>query len=62
MTMGSYDDVLTILHRFGEQALIDVIQSAEAGWFNGRSWRYWHYKLGLAKPNQVPPMPARRFG
>jgi hypothetical protein len=27
--------------------------------FDARSWHYWHYRLGLAEPDKVPPLPSR---
>lgn len=62
MSRGDYQDVLLVLEQFGERQLREVIGSAEAGWFDDRSWHYWHYKLGLAEPGRVPPSPVRRFG
>ena len=41
--------------------LREVLAHAEAGQFNERSWAYWHYRLGLARVNQVPAMPVRTF-
>ncbi len=48
--------------QLGEDALRDVLLHAEAGQFNPRSWAYWHYRLGLASRESVPPLPVRRFG
>jgi hypothetical protein len=62
MNLGDFDDVRTLLGVAGKKALQSVLRAAEPGWFNARSWHYWHYALGLNKPNQpVPPMPAREF-
>ena len=61
MNIGDYDDVLLMTSRFGDDALRNVIAHAEAGQFNARSWHYWHYMLGLAEIDHVPPLPTRRF-
>jgi hypothetical protein len=45
----------------GENTLQAVLARAEAGQFNERSWHYWHYRLGLARPGAVPPLPVRRI-
>ncbi len=37
-----------------------VAQVMDIGQFNVRSWAYWHYRLDLAKPGEVPPLPRRR--
>lgn len=63
MNIGAYEDVQTLVERFGAEALRDVVRHAEAGQFNARSWAYWHYRLGLISPDaqaRVPPLPARQ--
>jgi hypothetical protein len=61
MNLGDYEDVQILAKRVGDAALRDVLTHAEAGQFNERSWAYWHYRLGLADVDHVPPMPSRRF-
>jgi hypothetical protein len=61
MDIGDYDDMLILGKAVGKAVLVDVLTHAEAGQFNPRSWNYWHYCLGLAELEQVPPMPVRRF-
>jgi hypothetical protein len=61
MNIGDYDDVLALAHQVGDEYLCDVLGHAEIGQFSERSWFYWHYRLGLASPGQVPPLPIRRF-
>ena len=60
MNIGDYDDVLSLIDNVGEKALRDVLTHAEIGQFSERSWAYWHYRLGLASPEQLPPMPSRK--
>ena len=63
MNIGDYDDVLELVERMGEDELRRVLAQAEIGQFNARSWTYWHYRLGLARPDQtVPALPKRRLG
>jgi hypothetical protein len=61
MNIGDYDDVQALAHQVGDDYLRDVLEHAEIGQFNERSWVYWHYRLGLAAPERVPPMPTRRL-
>jgi hypothetical protein len=61
MNLGDYDDVQALSAHLGEDRLRDVVRHAEAGQLDERSWTYWHYRLGLAAPEQVPPMPQRRL-
>lgn len=61
MNLGDFEDVQTLANRVGDKVLRDVLTQAEAGQFNARSWAYWHYRLGLAEVDDVPPMPARRL-
>jgi hypothetical protein len=62
MNMGDYDDLLALSEQLGDDRLRGVLQQAEIGQFNQRSWAYWHYRLGLAKPGRLPPLPKRRLG
>lgn len=59
MNIGDYDDVQELAAQVGDDCLREVLANAEIGQFNERSWAYWHYRLGLAPPGQVPPMPGR---
>lgn len=61
MNIGDFDDVQLLASLVGEDALRNVIRRAQAGQFDKRSWAYWHYRLGLAGVDQVPPVPQRRF-
>lgn len=61
MNIGDYDDVQELVQTLGNETLRAVLRSAEAGMFNERSWIYWHYRLGLADPGHVPPLPSRRI-
>jgi hypothetical protein len=61
MNIGDYKDVTLVASVVGEEYLRHVLTQAEAGQFNGRSWAYWHYRLGLCQPGQVPEMPRRRI-
>ena len=62
MNIGDFEDTQALLKLVGEDYFRDVLQHAEIGQFNARSWHYWHYRLGLAGHGQVPPMPTRRTG
>ncbi len=62
MNVGDYDDVLRVLDLVGEAPFCDALTNAQAGWFNPRSWSYWHLRLGLRQPGeQTPPLPLRRI-
>ncbi len=61
MNIGDYDDLLLMKSCFDDDTLRNVIAQAEAGQFNARSWHYWHYMLGLAEIDRVPPLPTRCF-
>jgi hypothetical protein len=61
MNIGDYDDVQEMARELGDETLRDVLLHAEPGQFNERSWAYWHYRLGLAAPGQVPSLPIRRI-
>lgn len=60
MNIGGFSDVLRVLDELGEDPLRDVLANVEPGWFNPRSWAYWHYRLGIVPPGAtVPPLPTR---
>lgn len=62
MNIGDMEDVQALLRLVGEDAFKGVLTTAEPGWFNERSWHYWHFALGLCQPSDtVPPMPLRRY-
>ena len=61
MNLGDYADVQALAAQLGDAALRDVLNTAEIGQFNERSWIYWHYRLGLAPAAAIPPLPALRF-
>lgn len=62
MNIGDYSDVCLLSHEIGDQGFEDVLQQAEAGEFEERSWHYWHYRLGLARcEEEIPPMPKRKL-
>jgi len=61
MELGDYEDVRRIEAAFGCERLIQTLRRAEAGRFSERTWIYWHYRLGLARPGRVPALPARRL-
>jgi len=62
MNLGTFEDLTRMVETTGEDFLRGVLQRAEAGQLDARSWHYWHYRLGLAEygTRPVPPMPVRR--
>ena len=61
MNIGDYADVQALAKQIGDAVLRHVVSHAQAGQFNERSWAYWHYRLGMAQLDQVPPLPVRTF-
>ncbi len=55
MSLGTWDDIQIVKKRFGWDALREALVSAEAGWFDARSWALWHHAFGLAER----PLPKR---
>jgi hypothetical protein len=56
MNIGVWDDLCKLDTLFPRQELIDVLERAEIGQFNARSWHFWHCRL---LDGEVPPMPER---
>ncbi|MDR1125849.1 MAG: hypothetical protein LBM64_07290 [Deltaproteobacteria bacterium] len=61
MNIGFYEDVCRLIDLVGEKKLLDVLQHAEIGQFNERSWAYWHYRLTSIALEEIPPMPKRLY-
>lgn len=61
MDLGDFEDQRRLEASLGRDALVRALRGAEAGRLSPRSWAYWHYRLGLAKPGRVPPLPRRRL-
>jgi hypothetical protein len=61
MELGDYEDVQAMVEQLGDQYLKMVLLHAQAGVFSPKSWAYWHYRLGLSGPGQVPALPKRRL-
>ncbi|MBF6592516.1 MAG: hypothetical protein IVW57_18550 [Ktedonobacterales bacterium] len=62
MNRGVYDDLGRLLTVFTGQDLRRVLAQAEPGWFNERSWTFWHLRLGVTPINGAPPpLPQRTF-
>jgi hypothetical protein len=60
MNLGTYDDLRRLVTTFGYEQLRQVLGNAEPGWFNERSWFFWHYRLGMATLEKAPPpLPVR---
>lgn len=37
-----------------------ALSNAQAGWFNAKSWSFWHYRL-FGVNATIPPLPKRGF-
>ena len=60
MNLGAFEDLQLLDLIVSEDDLRSVLIRAKAGEFNPRSWHYWHYRLGLSRPGEVPPLPIRK--
>lgn len=56
MNRGFWDDVCELVTCFSDQELMNVLNQAEVGQFNAKSWCFWHIRLGH---DDIPPMPER---
>jgi len=59
MTWATWEDADFVLDTLGAEAFREALRHAPPGIFNGRSWAFWHLRLGLGEP---PPLPQRRIG
>ena len=58
MTIGTVDDVRWLLSVASADDLRSVLREPPVGVFNGRSWSYWHVRLGF---EAVADLPVRRL-
>ena len=58
MNLGSVADIRWLLSRVPTSELRRVLRDPPTGIFNGRSWNFWHLRLGLTP---TPRLPARRL-
>jgi hypothetical protein len=58
MNFGTYGEVEELVTHLGRDKLREVLVHAESGEFDERSWVYWHYRLGLATIDDMPPLPV----
>lgn len=45
---------------FSDEVLKETLKQAQPGWFDGKSWYFWHYRL-YGNDITVPPLPKRGF-
>lgn len=58
MNIGFWEDWCKMSELFSDQNLQDVLDTAEIGQFNERSWHFWHNRLS---GGHIPPMPERKL-
>lgn len=56
MTLGTWDEVVTVRRALGDGPFRRALHDPPAGVFDARSWNYWHRRLGTTP---VPPLPRR---
>jgi len=61
LNLGTFDDMQATADTLGDDLLRRIVQTAEAGEFNARSWSYWHVRLYLSGIDTVPVMPQRKY-
>jgi len=54
MDIGTHSDVEAVRTALSDDAFKHVLQTARAGEFTARSWRYWYLILGLATHSVRP--------
>lgn len=58
MRWASWDDAMTVLTFYGNEAFMKALQESPPGIFDERSWNFWHCWFGL----KTPEMPLRKIG
>ena len=60
MNLGTYDDILRLEALVPAEELVQVILSAQPGWFSPRSWEFWRGRLGVGSLLEDKP-PTRKL-
>jgi hypothetical protein len=55
MNIGVWEDICDLVKIFPLQELLNVLDNAETGQFNERSWSFWQNRL----TGKIPPLPKR---
>jgi hypothetical protein len=55
MNIGVWSDMCKLVELFTQEDLLSVLNEADVGQFNERSWYFWHNRFSV----KVPPMPKR---
>ena len=58
MIYGTVDDLRVVRAHYTDDQLRWALRSGLPGIFDGRSWAYWHARLGI---EPVPDLPVRRL-
>lgn len=58
MNLGVWEDILLARKLLGDTVLKQALLEAPPGYFNYRSWDYWHLKFGITP---IPPLPKREL-
>jgi hypothetical protein len=62
LNLGTAADCAALEEEMGTQTERTAVEKAEPGWFNERSWTYWHYRLGITPWGDEPPsLPVRHI-
>ncbi len=58
LALGTWNDVQLVMSHFGEAKLKNVLNDPYLGYFDRRSWTYWHVYWQYPV---VPPLPKRQL-
>ncbi len=58
MNLGNWDDIQVLRQAVGDDTLKIVLSDPPTGYFNYRSWDYWHVKFDILP---IPPLPKRKL-
>lgn len=60
MNLGTYDDILLLEETVGKPRLVEIMLTAQPGWFSDRSWEFWRGRLSFGTGATIPGQPPRR--
>jgi hypothetical protein len=54
MQLGTWEDAHELLQLVGRDLFVEVLHAPPPGVFSAKSWTFWHRRLGLGEPPELP--------
>ena len=61
LNIGTLEDLVILFNNFPKEDITESLIKAEPGYFNEKSWYFWHIYLLKYDYQDIPPLPRRGF-